>query len=127
MGGGLRSAKRFCIMGDQIQQQNKNKIYTNKEELTLAGPGIAMGVRRLFSRGGPKIYRGVGKNLLFAQKPKKRYNLKKSLKTYYFWQALAGQGGGQEPPLPSLPDVHGYCFYGTQICRVLISRMTHLP
>ena len=24
---------------------------------------------------------------------------KKSLKTYYFWPALAGQGGGQEPPL----------------------------
>ena len=51
-----------------------------------------MGVRRFFPGEG-KIFQVGGKNILFALK---------TLKRYYFPQKhtiLAGQGGGQEPPL----------------------------
>ncbi len=61
------------------------------------------------------FFPGEGKNFpgrgvqepTFALKQQKRYYFSpKSLKTYYFWPALAGQGEGQEPPLPSPADAH---------------------
>ncbi len=66
-----------------------------------------MGVRRLFSRGGQKSSRG-GQEPTFCLRNNKKDTifLKKSLKTYCFWPALAGQGGGKSPSLPPPPDAH---------------------
>jgi hypothetical protein len=57
-----------------------------------------MGVRRLFSRGGQKFSKeGEGQEPTFCLKSNKKDTFfKKSLKTYYFWPALAGKRG-QEP------------------------------
>ncbi len=64
--------------------------------------GKCMDVLRLFSRGGTKIY-------FSPKKQQKRYYFsQKSLKTYYFWPALAGKGcGGASAPLAPTPDAHG--------------------
>ncbi len=64
-----------------------------------------MGVRRLFSRGGQKIFQGGGQEPTFGLKNNKNSILffPKSLSTYYFWPA---RGGGQELPLPSPADAH---------------------
>jgi hypothetical protein len=59
-----------------------------------------MGVRKLFSREGKKFPGGVKTYFLPKKQHKINYFSQKSLKTYYFWPAFAGQGGGQEPPLP---------------------------
>ncbi len=62
-----------------------------------------------FPGEGKNFPRVGGQEPLFAKKTTKKNTIfhKKSLKTYYFWPALAGQGGGQEPPLPSPADAHG--------------------
>ncbi len=59
-----------------------------------------------FFQGRAKIFQG-GQEPTFCLKNNKNDTIfpKKSLKTYYFWPALAGQGG-QEPPLPSPADAH---------------------
>ena len=63
-----------------------------------------MGVRRLFFQGRAKIFQGGTRIYLLPKKQQKRYYFsQKSLKTYYFWPTLAGQGGrGKSPPCPPL-------------------------
>jgi hypothetical protein len=64
-----------------------------------------MGARRLFSRGGPKISRGGGQEPTFCLKNNEKDTIfpKKVLEHTIF-----GRPGGQEPPLPSPADAHGY-------------------
>jgi hypothetical protein len=63
---------------------------------------VSMGVRRLFSRGGAKIFHG-GQEYTFCLKNNKiMLFLSKNPKTYYFWTAKAGQGGGAISPLAPL-------------------------
>jgi hypothetical protein len=52
-----------------------------------------------FFPGEGKNFPGGARTYFLPKKQRKRYYFsQKSLKTYYFWPALAGQGG-QEPPL----------------------------
>jgi hypothetical protein len=66
-----------------------------------------MGVRRLFSRGGQKFSRGKGPTFRINNNKKRCYFSQNSLKTYYFWPAKAGQGGGAWGPCNPPPDAHG--------------------
>ncbi len=80
-----------------------------------------MGVRRLFSRGGQIFSRGGARTYFLPKKQQKRYYFSpKSLKTYYF---LAGQGGGQEPPLPSPTDAHVFKAFQ---CHNKVERMNKM-
>ncbi len=66
-----------------------------------------MGVRRLFSKEGKNFPGGQEPTFCLKSNEKDTIYYQKSLKTYYFWPALVGQGGGgQEPPLPSPADAH---------------------
>jgi hypothetical protein len=73
----------------------------------MKGLLLGMGVRRLLSRGGQKFSRKGGARTYFLpKKQQKRYYFsQESLKIYYFWPALAGQGGGARA---SPADAHAF-------------------
>jgi len=64
----------------------------------------AMGVRRLFSRGGQNFPGGEAKTYYLPKKYLKTYYFPlKKFKNILFWLARGGQG----PLLPSPADAHG--------------------
>jgi hypothetical protein len=75
----------FDLIWGQFHQQTNTQL-------------LRMGVHRLFSRGGQTFLRGARTYFLPEKQQKRYYFSRKSLKTYYFWQAREGQ----EPPLPPL-------------------------
>jgi hypothetical protein len=69
--------------------------------------GMSMGVQRFFSRGG-KNFPGGGQAPTFCLKNNKKDTIFPKKSTNILFLAGLGRPGGQEPPLPSPADVHGY-------------------
>jgi hypothetical protein len=68
-----------------------------------------MGVRRLFSRGGQKFFKGGARAYFLPEKQQKGTIFpKKSKNILFFGRPWRARGGGQEPPLPSPADAHVY-------------------
>jgi hypothetical protein len=85
--------------------------------------GFSHGRPQTFFLGWAKIFQG-GQEPTFCLKCNEKDTIfpQKSLKTYYFWPALAGQGG-QEPPLPFPADAHGFRHFCGIFSRLLRTKL----